>query len=32
MVVGATIWETIYEILFFPITKKVIAYFKKTEG
>ena len=32
MVVGATIWETLYEILFFPVTKKVIAYFKKTEG
>lgn len=24
MVVGATIWETIYEILFFPVTRKII--------
>lgn len=25
MVVGATIWETIYEIIFYPITKKIIS-------
>lgn len=29
MVVGATIWETVYEVIFFPITQKIIAYFKK---
>lgn len=29
MVVGATIWETLYEIVLFPVTKRVIAYFKK---
>ena len=31
MVVGATIWETLYEIVLFPVTKRVIAYFKEHE-
>jgi uncharacterized PurR-regulated membrane protein YhhQ (DUF165 family) len=28
MVVGATIWETLYEVVLYPVTKKIIAYFK----
>lgn len=28
MIIGATIWEIVYEIAFFPITKKVISLFK----
>ena len=31
MVLGATIWEIAYEIILYPITKKVIEYFKKNE-
>ena len=31
MVAGATIWETLYEIVLFPVTKRVIAYFKEHE-
>lgn len=31
MVVGATIWETLYEIVLFPVTKRVIVYFKEHE-
>lgn len=26
MVVGATIWETLYEVVVYPVTKRVIAY------
>lgn len=31
MVLGATIWEIGYEIILYPLTKKVIEYFKKHE-
>lgn len=31
MVLGATIWEIVYEIILYPITKRVIEYFKKHE-
>lgn len=31
MVVGATIWETLYEIVLFPVTKRVIVYFEEHE-
>lgn len=31
MVLGATIWEIVYEIILYPITKRVIKYFKKHE-
>ena len=32
MVVGATIWETMYEIVFYPITRTVIKKLKTAEG
>lgn len=28
MVVGATLWEVLYEIILYPITKRVIEYFR----
>lgn len=31
MVIGATIWETLYEIVLFPVTKRVIVYFEEHE-
>lgn len=31
MVAGATIWETLYEIVLFPVTKRVIVYFEEHE-
>ena len=31
MIIGATIWETVYEIIFFPITKTIIGKIKTFE-
>ena len=31
MVLGATLWEVIYEIILYPVTKRVIKYFEKDE-
>lgn len=31
MVVGATLWEVLYEIILYPLTKRVIEYFKEHE-
>lgn len=32
MVIGATIWETLYEVIIFPITKRVIAKVKQVNN
>lgn len=32
MVVGATIWETLYEIVFYPVTKSIIEWLKKKDN
>lgn len=31
MVLGATVWEVVYEIILYPLTKRVIEYFTKHE-
>lgn len=31
MVLGATLWEVVYEVVLYPVTKRVIGYFKRHE-